>query len=686
MRNVGELCLFATLVLSGVAAFVGLSPGLAIVRRLRAGVTFAVNVCLVLLTVVVGILAVALCRCDFAFDYVARNSSELLPWYYSLSSLWVGQAGSLLLWAWFLTVLAAAFRWRRRRAEIATDIGPANDSVAQAGGGNVDRLAEPTCGVLMGYLAFLVAIMVFAADPMAANPRISSDGAGLSPLLQHPAMLIHPPVVFLGYALWTMPFALAIAALATGRTEGDWLPQARRWSLAAWMVLGAGILLGAQWAYEELGWGGYWGWDPVENGSLIPWIAGTAAVHALMVWQHCKTLKKTAVALVIATFGLCNFATFLTRSGVFSSLHAFSNSPIGWLFLALMAALLASGGYLLVRRRALLAADRPWGAVLSRESVILVAIVALMLFLTAVLGGTLSSAISSAVAERVILVGPSFYNGALLPVALVLLPATALAPLLRWGKSPTGTQARCIAASAAAGSTVGAGLFAMGALAALPAAVAGIGAFSVASLVAALGIDVAKRTSESHVAGFVGTVALRRPLYAGFVVHLGFVALSLGVAASSAGSRQQDVRLPPGDAIDWNGRRVRFVEPRERMLPDKMIVEAELVVASPSREVVLAPARHFHRLAGDWTTEVAIDSTLWSDVYAILHGTDAEGRVRLTLIENPMVAWIWLGGIVMGIGGLLRLWPARRRDAARNPVSTNATVRAAPLKPLRDAA
>lgn len=683
MQTVGELCLFATLVLSGVAAFVGLWPGLASVHRLQSAVTCAVNACLVLLTLVVGILAVALCRCDFAFDYVARNSSELLPWYYSLSSLWVGQAGSLLLWAWFLAALACAYRLRRRCPHATRD---AAEATAHDAGNDADALAEPACGVLMGYLAFLTAIMVFAADPMAANPRISSDGAGLSPLLQHPAMLIHPPVVFLGYALWTMPFALAIAALIARQTEGTWLCQARRWSLAAWLVLGAGILLGANWAYEELGWGGYWGWDPVENGSLIPWIAGTAAVHALMVWQHGKTLKKTAVALVIATFGLCNFATFLTRSGVFSSLHAFSNSPIGWLFLALMAMLLVVGGCLLVRRRAMLAPERAWGAMLSRESVILVAIVALLLFLLAVLGGTLSSAISSAVAERVILVGSSFYNGALLPVALILLPATAAAPLLRWNKPPTRTQARWLALSVVAGLIAGGILFAVGALRGLPAVVGGVGVFSVASLCAAIGIDVAKRTTGAYAAGFVESVALRRPIYAGFVVHLGFVALALGVAASSAGSRQDDVRLARGETLDWNGRQVRFVEPHERILPDKLIVEAELAVTSPSREVVLAPARHFHRLAGDWTTEVAIDSTLWNDLYVILHGTDSAGRVRLTLVDNPMVAWIWLGGVVMGVGGLLRLWPTRRRVAEDKATSRDATSSAYQPNPLRKAA
>ena len=246
----------------------------------------------------------------------------------------------------------------------------------------------------MAYVCFLTAVMVFAADPMEASLSAVQDGAGLSPLLQHPAMLIHPPVVFLGYALWTVPFALAVVALVSGRLEGDWIRQARPWALSAWTVLGVGILLGADWAYEELGWGGYWGWDPVENGSLIPWLTGTALIHGLMAWQHGQTLKKMTIGLAIATFALCNFATFLTRSGVFSSLHAFSKSPIGWLFLILMIGLAVLGVAGLIRRRALLAPGQPMRSVLSREAMVLLAALALLLLAATALAGTVSTALS----------------------------------------------------------------------------------------------------------------------------------------------------------------------------------------------------------------------------------------------------------------------------------------------------
>ena len=306
MNTLGQLSLFVAFVASGYAAFVGIAGG----RRRRAIERSGVAAGLLgvaALTTVSLVLIHALLVKDFRFQYVAHYSSAELPWYYSLSAFWVGQAGSLLLWAWSLALVAVAFRFWPGRS-----MGP---------------LVEPAFGLLMAYLCFLVAIMVFAADPMEPSMAVPQHGNGLSPLLQHPAMLIHPPIVFLGYALWAVPFALAIAAMASGRLDAQWLRAARPWALLAWAVLGAGILLGGLWAYEELGWGGYWGWDPVENGSLMPWLTGTALIHGLLGWQHRGVLKKTVVLLAIVTFGLCNFATFLTRSGIFSSLTPSASRP-----------------------------------------------------------------------------------------------------------------------------------------------------------------------------------------------------------------------------------------------------------------------------------------------------------------------------------------------------------------------
>ncbi len=445
MTVAGQFCLLLAMICSGYAAFAAIFGARGDFRGLLRSAVIAGFIAFVALTAIVIILAHALVTKDFRFEYVTEYSDPLLPWHYSLSALWVGQAGSLLVWGWFVAVLAMVFHLAGRR------VGP--DRAASAGPpssswwAGARKLAGPTLrpfpgelndlafGVQMTYLAFLLAIMVFAADPMAPALVPGAKGDGLSPLLQHPAMLIHPPIVFLGYAAWGVPFALAAAALISGRLDTLWLQAARPWALFAWQTLGAGILLGAEWAYEQLGWGGYWAWDPVENGSLMPWLTGTALVHGLMTWKQ-GTLKKTTLALAIATFGLCNFATFLTRSGIFSSLHAFSKSPIGWMFLFWIAAFVVGGTMLIVYRRRQLAAQRPLASLLSREALVMLGIVALTLLTAVTFVGTLTGAISGLFSSMPIVVGLAFYNNVLIPTGLVLLAVVAAVPLLRWGAGP----------------------------------------------------------------------------------------------------------------------------------------------------------------------------------------------------------------------------------------------------------
>ncbi len=337
MRVLGEFCLFISLAATGYAAFLAVWLGHKASRLQQRIVISATTIGLAGLTITTGLLIWALISRDFRFEYVAQYVSRLLPWRYCLSALWVGQAGSLLLWTWMTAVVATLLRML-----------PAPDV----------HLRNTAFGLVMGNVFFLLCVIVFAADPMAPSMIASNEGAGLSPLLQHPSMLIHPPIVFMAYSVWGVPCALALAALATRRLDTTWTYIARPWALAAWTLLGVGLLLGAHWAYQELGWGGYWGWDPVENGSLLPWLTGTALIHGLMSWRHHRSLKKTAISLAIITFGLCNFATFLTRSGIFSSVHAFSESPIGWMFLGLMGVLLGGGATMLILRRDMLRGQR----------------------------------------------------------------------------------------------------------------------------------------------------------------------------------------------------------------------------------------------------------------------------------------------------------------------------------------
>ncbi len=646
---VGQVLLLAALVGSVYGAFAVLVGGACGHRGLARTGHWAATASVAALTAVTGLLAYALVVKDFHVAYVAEYSSRLLPWHYSLSALWVGQAGSLLLWAWFMGVVALGFRyWPDRQAS---------------------RLREPAFGVLTAYLGFLVAIMVFAADPMQPSLAPPPDGAGLSPLLQHPAMLLHPPVVFLGYAVWAVPFAAAIAALMAGDTGADWVRQSRGWTLAAWAALGVGILLGAQWAYEELGWGGYWAWDPVENGSLIPWLTGTALIHAMLSWQHRGVWKKSALLLSVATFALCNFASFLTRSGIFSSLHAFSQSPIGWMFLGLMVFLAAVGVTLVVLRRGGLGGEHRIRGLWTREALVLVANVALLLLATVALVGTLAAPLSKVFSEHKITVGIEFYNNVLVPTGLVLLGTVALAPLLRWGKNPTLIQRVAIGAALTAGLLAAAVAFPCGVRHPIALAVAAWTAAALVASLASLVLDGWRQAGTLRpaalVRGVAAAVAAQRRQYAGFVLHLALVSLAVGVAGSSLGTRYHDTTLALGESVEWMGHQVRFVRRIDRPQPDKTVVEAQLDVTPPGgRPYSLFPAQHWHPQQQQWTTEVAIHSTWAADFYAVAHSGEGDDRVSLSFVYNPLMRWLWLSGFLAVAGTCLALWPTRRRLAA----------------------
>ncbi len=685
MRVLGEICLLAAFVASGFAAFACPAGAARQHRRVRLAGLWAAAVSVLGLSVVTAVLAWALYRKDFAFAYVAQYSSALLPWHYSLSALWVGQSGSLLLWAWLLGLVALVFRcWpptvalslrerkslRLRSAAVlpATSRSPVSRKPVPA-----SRPDAATChaslrdyafGVLMGYLCFLTAVMVFAADPMEASLSAVREGDGLSPLLQHPAMLIHPPVVFLGYALWTAPFALATAAVASGRLDVHWVRQARPWALLAWSVLGVGILLGADWAYEELGWGGYWGWDPVENGSLIPWLTGTALIHAMLAWQRVGALKRTAIGLAFATFALCNFATFLTRSGVFSSLHAFSTSPIGWLFLVLMIGLATGGVTGLIMRHSSLASWQTIRSAISREALVLVATVCLLLLAAAAVAGTLSAAVSVLICGQAIMVGPAFYNGVLIPAGLTLLLTTALAPLLRWGQGPSAAQKKWLIGSAGAGGLATAAAVVCGVDHPIGLAVAGLAAFASAAFAGAVIVDGTYGATRRFGRGVLRNLRQGRRQYAGFLVHLGLICLAIGVTGSSLGKREQGFTVTEGETVEWAGRGIRVARVQERKLPDKLVGEAVLEVSRGGRlEATLVPAQHYHLLQEQWTTEVAIQSTWAGDFYAILHSGTEDGKLYLTFVENPLMRWLWLGGAVMVLGAAIQLWPSWGKSA-----------------------
>jgi cytochrome c-type biogenesis protein CcmF len=651
MRSVGEVCLLIALVCAGYGAFVAIAR-----RKQRAGIFCGVTA-VVCLSGAVMILGRALLIRDFHYEYVASYSSTLLSWPYALSALWVGQAGSLLLWAWFLSLVALLFRMLPTRDEL---------------------LRDAAFGILLANVLFLISILVFAADPFKPSLGTPKEGLGLSPLLQHPSMLIHPPVIFLGYALSSVPFALAVGGLIHRRLDsitpnpdepgwdaGDmttWTETARPWALAAWAVLGAGLLLGADWAYEVLGWGGYWGWDPVENGSFLPWLTGTALIHALMAWRHRQCLKKAAVGLAVLTCAFCNFATFLTRSGIFSSVHAFSTSPIGWMFLGFMAVLLLGGLTLIVRRREALRPERVARHLLAREHLVLLSTMLILALALVILAGTLVNPLSPLVLGRSIVVGTALYNSVFTPVGLALLAVTAIVPLTRWGGPPLPWQRRVLWISLGVGGAVASSGFLLRQQHALVAGVGGLLALVGCATLAALILDARRREPAGVRRGILKALLHGRRQYAGYVVHIGLAFLALGITGSALGTRRTDVVMSRGQVISWAGRQIRLVSLEQHLLPDKAIAEAVLEVdhgrGSPA---IVRPARQLHRLQREWTTAVAIHSTWSGDFYTILNGGLHGGKAALTLVENPMMRWIWLGGTCAVLGAAIGIWPAGTR-------------------------
>jgi cytochrome c-type biogenesis protein CcmF len=637
----GQLCLLAAFVASGYAAFACLVGWRGQHPRLNRAGAGAAAASVLALTLVSAILAVALLLKDFRFAYVAQYTSRSLSWPYALSAFWVGQAGSLLLWAWLVGILAMIYRFWPRRTP--------------------NPLREPAFAVLMAYQCFLVAIMVFGADPMQPGLAVPREGDGLSPLLQHPAMLLHPPVVFLGYAGSAIPFALALAALLSGRLDAAWIRDARPWAFFTWAVLGLGILLGAYWAYEELGWGGYWSWDPVENGSLIPWLTVTAMLHAAMAYRQRGSLKRMTLVLAVATFAACNFAAFLTRSGIFSSLHAFSQSPIGWMFLLLMVALALAAAVLLIYRRAATRPENPISGLLAKEGVVATSVFVLILLAAAVFLGTVSLPVSQVFFPHKVLVGAGFYNGVLIPTGLLLLAAMAVAPLLRWGAPLESAQMRALAVAMVAG-LLAAGL-SWFAIVRHPLAMVVIGPAVMAAIAiaASWAMDAGLHFSAPLWLDLLRALRNRRRTYAGYAMHLGLACLAVGVAGSSLDTQQHEATLSRGETMHWAGHDVRFVRLLQNALPEKLVVQAELEVAADgATPYTLLPAQEYHVLQNQWRSKVAIHSAWSGDFYTILHSGEGQDRIRLTVMHNPLMRWMWLAGWIVVAGAVPWFWPAGR--------------------------
>jgi cytochrome c-type biogenesis protein CcmF len=696
VAGVGSACLTIGLLTAVYAA--GASVYGAVTAR-RAWVTSGRRAiyCLAALSVTAfAILEAAFLRSDFSYALVAEGSSTDTPTFYKVTAVWATQDGSLLLWATLLSLFASAVLFLTRRS--LRDIAP---------------WATAVLACVAGFFLFL---MVGWENPFDTISPVPQEGAGLNPLLRHPAMMIHPPMLYTGYVGFSIPFAFAIGALITRRTGADWVRATRRFALIAWTFLGTGILLGALWSYSELGWGGYWAWDPVENASLMPWLVGTAFLHSIMVQEKRGMLKVWNVSLICATFTLALLGTFLVRSGILDSIHAFGASTIGVQMLVFIGCVVALSAGLILARLPDLRSSARLDSLLSREAFFLLNNLVLVGLCLVVLWGTFFPLISEAITGTEETVGPPWFNRVVTPLALVLVLLTGIGPVLAWRRVTPARLARILAAPVAV--TLLAVVVLLTVTEAAESATSLVMFSFVAFVLGAVGQEFVRgasarrvMTRESWPQALLRLAGRNRRRYGGYLVHAGIAVLFLGVAASSAFIEQRDVRLSPGESVRVGDYEVTYREPTARLGGDgggtgaPISFGAVMDVRKGDESFTLRPSRNYYSTSdpsrgaisrffeGEATSEVDVRWGLRQDFWLAVRPdlisleepiaradrefAESPGRVQAFVIQtlaelyrqdpppaafraivSPLVAWIWIGGAIALLGALVAAWPS----------------------------
>jgi cytochrome c-type biogenesis protein CcmF len=592
---------------------------------------------------------------------VAGYSNRTLGWNYKITALWGSQAGSLLLWMWLLSVIAVLVVVTNRRRN--------------------RELMPVVIAVLMGTAVFFTSVLTFITSPFATVNPVLADGRGLNPLLQNAYMQSHPPLLYVGYVGLSVPFAFAIAALVTRRLDSTWITSVRRWTIISWVFLTVGIILGSRWAYEELGWGGYWAWDPVENAALMPWLVATAFLHSVMVQERRGMLRIWNMVLVILTFTLALFGTFLTRSGILSSVHAFGESTLGPYFLGLIILVLVGSFALLFTRLPQLRSRNSLESYISREAIFLYNNLLLVGLAFAVFWGTMFPVLTEAVQGEKITVGQGFFNQVAVPIGIGLLFLTGVGPLIPWRKASRRELRRRFVWP-----------LVIATMAVLPAVYIAqdggqwwaalaivLGAFTVACIVGEFwrGMNVRHQLGGVSWIGALGQLFVRnRRRYGGYVVHLGVVSIIVAIACQGAFSTQGDLALRTGQTGEVAGYAFTNEGGTRSKDDHKMSVGVALAVSEGgNRFTTLNPGVDVFTAQMQRSSEVAVDSSPFRDVYVVLVGLTPDGLARISVFINPMMMWIWVGGLIMVFGSIVAVWPSRRPREAVMPAATGADGR-----------
>ncbi|HXL51490.1 MAG TPA: heme lyase CcmF/NrfE family subunit [Gemmatimonadales bacterium] len=652
MTLLGTLALWLALLVGVWGALAGFVGGLKDRPDLARSARNAVFAMCGALVVAVAALEWALFQHDFNVEYVAAYTSRNLPIFYTWSALYAGQKGSLLFWATVLSAfgsLALVLTPRRHR-----------------------ELLPYVAGVVSVVAAFFISVMLFGhANPFQRLPYTPLDGSGLNPQLQNPGMVFHPPMLYLGYISITIPFAFAIAALLSKRLDTDWLVAIRKWTLLSWLFLSVGICLGMWWAYVELGWGGYWAWDPVENASLLPWLTMTAFLHSVMIQEKRGMLKKWNLALIIGSWLLSIFGTFITRSGVISSVHSFTQSSVGYFFLAFLIVSGVASFALYANRLPLLEAEARLESMVSREASFLFNNLLFIGIAFSVLWGTLFPILSELVQGVKITYGPATFNFVNIPLGLALLLLTGIGPLIAWRRASVPNLRRQFAVPATAGGFMALVLLVAGMRDFYAVVAMGLGAFVAATIVQefARGTGARRRQyGEAYPLAFARLIARNRRRYGGYIVHAGIVILFVAFAGM-AFKTETEATLRPGESASLRspyGYTYTFTSLGLSQYDalNRQVTAAAVEVRRDGRKIgLLNPEKRQHvdafgRPTFQPSTEPGIMSLLREDLYVVMGGVvngTEQAVFRFTI--NPLVWWVWYGGMIIALGGLIVMWP-----------------------------
>jgi cytochrome c-type biogenesis protein CcmF len=669
MSEFGDFCLLLALVLAVYGLVASLLGAVWKQHRIVRSAEHAALAACASITLATASMLYLLITSDFSVSHVAIATNRDLPVFYKIAALWGAHDGSMLLWVFVTSIFSGVVIYQNRF--------------------RYRDLMPYVVAVLMLNLVFFLSLNLFLSNPFnqlvevsangAMQKYIPADGRGLNPLLQYWAMVIHPPILYLGFIGFVVPFAFATAALITRQRGDSWIRTTRRWTLLTWLFLGAGLILGAKWAYVVLGWGGYWGWDPVENSSLMPWLIGTAFLHSVVIQERKGMLKVWNMILVLMTYLLGVFGTFITRSGVVNSVHAFADSSLGKYFLLYMAIVAAGSLYLIMGRLPYLKSERSLDSVLSRESAFLFNNLILVVACFAVFWGTMFPVLSEWLRGSKITVGPPFFNSVNIPIGLFLLFLAGVGPLFAWRKTSIESLKRAffwpgILAAISCAALLVAGMRNSYAVVCLALCVF-VAVTILEEFIKGAGMRV-KNMGENFAVAVARLTLKNKRRYGGYIVHFGVVLLFVGLTGN-AFNREVSQMMAEGDELRIGDYTLKLTGYKEVDTPNYIYGVTTLDAYKNGKFLrTMKPEKRLYK-AGEQqtTTEVSLYSTPKEDLYTVFNGISSDGRqYEIKAHVNPLVFWVWFGAAVMVFGTLVILLPDRKGAFTTPQISLGRSV------------